>query len=74
MSETIEVLAEAWASLDGKLEEFHTGRAGKDTEGHYLGYLSACTITYPRRSTPRATRKRGGSGRLQNKCEMKSIL
>jgi hypothetical protein len=40
MSETIEVLAEAWASLDGKLEEFHTGRAGKDTEGHYLGYLS----------------------------------
>ena len=40
MSEAIEALAEAWASLDGKLEEFHAGRAGKDTEGHYLGYLS----------------------------------
>jgi hypothetical protein len=37
MSEAIEALAEAWASLDGKLEEFHAGRAGEDTEGHYHG-------------------------------------
>jgi hypothetical protein len=40
MSEAIEALAEAWASLDGKLEEFHAGRAGEDTEGDYHGYLS----------------------------------
>ena len=30
----------AWASLDGKLDEFHAGRAGEDTEGDYHGYLS----------------------------------
>src|SRR5262249_32177849 len=40
MSEAIEALAEAWASLDGKLDEFHAGRAGEDTEGDYHGYLS----------------------------------
>ena len=40
MSEAIEALAEAWASLDGKLDEFLAGRAGKDTEGDYHGYLS----------------------------------
>src|SRR5262249_40442351 len=40
MSEAIEALAEAWASLDGNLEGFHAGRAGEDTEGHYHGYLS----------------------------------
>jgi hypothetical protein len=40
MSEAIEALAEAWASLDGKLEEFHAGRGGEDTESHYHGYLS----------------------------------
>src|SRR5262249_16007622 len=38
MSEAIEALAEAWASLNGKLEEFHAGRAGEDTEGHYHSY------------------------------------
>jgi hypothetical protein len=31
MSEAIEALAEAWASLDGKLDEFLAGRAGEDT-------------------------------------------
>jgi hypothetical protein len=40
MSEAIEALAEAWASLDGKLDEFLAGRAGEDTEGDYHGYLS----------------------------------
>jgi len=40
MSEAIEALAEAWASLDGKLDEFHAGRASEDTEGDYYGYLS----------------------------------
>ena len=40
MSEAIEALAESWASLDGKLEEFRAGRAGKDIEGDYHGYLS----------------------------------
>jgi hypothetical protein len=29
MSEAIEALAEAWASLDGKLDEFLAGRAGE---------------------------------------------
>ena len=29
------VLAEAWASLDGKLDEFLAGRRGEDTEGDY---------------------------------------
>jgi hypothetical protein len=33
-------LAEAWASLDGKLDEFLAGRGGEDTEGDYHGYLS----------------------------------
>ena len=40
MSEAIEALAEAWASLDGKLDEFLAGRGGEDTEGDYHGYLS----------------------------------
>ena len=40
MSEAIEALAEAWASLDGKLDEFLAGRRGEDTEGDYHGYLS----------------------------------
>ena len=40
MSEAIEALAEAWASLDGKLDEFLSGRGGEDTEGDYHGYLS----------------------------------
>ena len=40
MSEAIKALAEAWASLDGKLDEFLTGRRGEDTEGDYHGYLS----------------------------------
>ena len=39
-SEAIEALAEAWASLDGKLDEFLAGRRGEDTEGDYHGYLS----------------------------------
>ena len=39
MSEAIEALAEAWASLDGKLDEFLAGRGGEDTEGDYHGYL-----------------------------------
>ena len=38
MSEAIEALAEAWASLDGKLDEFLAGRGGEDTEGDYHGY------------------------------------
>jgi hypothetical protein len=37
MSEAIEALAEAWASLDGKLDEFLAGRGG---EGDYHRYLS----------------------------------
>ena len=37
MSEAIEALAEAWASLDGKLDELLAGRGGKDTEGDYHG-------------------------------------
>jgi hypothetical protein len=40
MSKAIEALAEAWASLDGKLDEFLAGRGGEDTEGDYHGYLS----------------------------------
>ena len=40
LSEAIEALAEAWASLDGKLDEFLAGRGGEDTEGDYHGYLS----------------------------------
>jgi hypothetical protein len=39
-AEGIEALAEAWASLDGKLDEFLAGRGGEDTEGDYHGYLS----------------------------------
>jgi hypothetical protein len=36
----IELTAEAWASIDGKLEEFRLDRAGRlnPTAGHYEGY------------------------------------
>lgn len=35
-----EAVAEAWASIDGKLDEFKGGRCGFDQKGHYEGYLS----------------------------------
>lgn len=35
-----EAVAEAWASIDGKLDEFKGGRCGFDEKGHYEGYLS----------------------------------
>jgi len=35
----IEALAECWASMDGKLDEFRAGKASKsDPGGHYQGY------------------------------------
>ena len=69
MSEAIEALAEAWASLDGKLEEFLAGRTGEDTEGDYHGYLSDAAELAKRLEHrgylivhARATRKRAGRG------------
>lgn len=45
--EAIEALAEAWASIDGKLEQFRAGKQAKTlTEeveqhgGHYSGYTA----------------------------------
>ena len=58
MSEAIEALAEAWASLDGKLDEFHAGRASEDTEGDYYGYLSDAAELATRSCAPGATGKR----------------
>lgn len=40
--DAIEALADAWASIDGKVEDFRAGK-GKDIEahgGHYAGYLA----------------------------------
>lgn len=39
----IEAIAEAWASIDGKLTPFRHGRLSKDIEaygGHYAGYMA----------------------------------
>jgi hypothetical protein len=38
-----EALAEAWASIDGRLDSFRECKVNKDREelhGHYLGYLA----------------------------------
>lgn len=37
----IEAVAEAWASIDGRLEKFQMDKAGKlpETAGHYQGYI-----------------------------------
>lgn len=38
-----EAVAEAWASIDGKLEKFRRGRTAKSISaygGHYAGYLA----------------------------------
>jgi hypothetical protein len=40
---TVEDMARAWASIDGKRDEFDIGRESPDIEaggGHYAGYLS----------------------------------
>jgi hypothetical protein len=34
----IEALAEAWASIDGKIDGFHKGRGGEDDDGTFEGY------------------------------------
>lgn len=36
----IEAVAEAWASIDGKLDEFKGGKCGFDEKGHFDGYMS----------------------------------
>ena len=36
----VEAVAEAWASIDGKLDEFKGGKCGFDHLGHYEGYLT----------------------------------
>ena len=38
-----EALAEAWASIDGKLDEFRAGKTAPNIEdfgGHYEGYMA----------------------------------
>lgn len=41
---TVEALAEAWASIDGKLEAFRAGKGAAKLEdepgGHYSGYMA----------------------------------
>lgn len=36
----IEALADVWASMDGKRDEFRAGRSGPDTGGRYAGYMA----------------------------------
>jgi hypothetical protein len=40
----IEALADAWASIDGKVDEFRAGKGAKSIEdepgGHYSGYMA----------------------------------
>jgi len=39
----VEALAEAWASIDGKLKDFAAGRESDEIDafgGHYAGYLA----------------------------------
>ena len=36
----IEALAEANASMNGKLNKFRSGKDGQDDDGHYDGYMS----------------------------------
>ena len=39
----VEALADAWASIDGKLDKFRRGKAAKRIEsygGHYAGYMA----------------------------------
>lgn len=42
--ETVEALADAWASIDGKVELFRAGKDAKRFEdepgGHYSGYMA----------------------------------
>jgi phosphoserine phosphatase len=41
--DAVEAVAEAWASMDGKLEEFQKGKTADSIEsfgGHYAGYMS----------------------------------
>lgn len=45
--DAIEALADAWASIDGKVEEFRAGKRAASLEqepgGHYSGYLEDAT-------------------------------
>lgn len=36
----IEALAEANASMNGKLDQFRAGKDGRDDAGHYDGYMT----------------------------------
>ncbi|MDO6967010.1 hypothetical protein [Rhizobium alvei] len=36
----IEAVAEAWASIDGRLRQFHDGKINGDMDGTYGGYLA----------------------------------
>jgi hypothetical protein len=49
MSEAIEALAEAWASLDGKLDEFLAGRGGEEarTQRAIITVTSATLPNWP---------------------------
>jgi hypothetical protein len=42
--EAIEALADAWASIDGKIEQFRAGKGAPSLEdeqgGHYSGYMA----------------------------------
>lgn len=41
MMKVTEAVAEAWASIDGKLESFRKGRNIVDDDaGHYVGYMA----------------------------------
>lgn len=43
MESDIEALADAWASIDGKLDKFRRGKTAKNIMaygGHYAGYLA----------------------------------
>lgn len=41
MIHAVEALAESWASIDGKLEQFKNGKAMTDEDGgYYEGYIA----------------------------------
>ena len=37
---SIEALAEAWASINGRLDEFRAGKYAEDIDGHYEGHMA----------------------------------
>lgn len=45
---TVEDVARAWASVDGKRDEFDRGKSGDDADGHFDGYMIEAEILLDR--------------------------